>query len=190
MRKTREELLEMCPSWNEDRHDIVKVQYGDIPLYTYTEQDYIMYQNLEDGSIKNLRASNAYIWLKMGDFRRYVTLIGDFIVVNKNGSISSDFGLKIGGIRHNIFSNQMYGLKALSIFRYSGGKVKGFSNKDGLRSPSTKRNTEELSDEIINKILNYDLSDYGNIVRDGLKQCRELYEADKTNLIMEKCFYM
>lgn len=188
MRKTREELLEMCPSWNEDRHDIVKVFYGDIPLYTYTEQDYLKYITEDDTF--NLGAKDAYIWSKMGDFSLYRTLVGDIYLIHNNGSISGDFGVKNGNHHHlcTIYLNQMYGFKSLALIQICTNKVIGFSNIDGIGSPSNNKRTEKMKEETIIKLLNNDISDYGVVVHDFFKQCMSIYNIDKTNHIMEKCF--
>ena len=54
MRMTREELKEKWfPSWNESRHDIVAVNYGDEPLIRYNQEEYEKYQKLT-GTLANL----------------------------------------------------------------------------------------------------------------------------------------
>lgn len=190
MRKTREELLKMHPSWNEEKHDIVKVFYGDIPLYTYTEKDYFKYINLENGTFKNLCTKDAYIWSKMGDFSLYRTLVGDIYLIHNNGSISGDFRVKNGNHNHlcTIHLNQLYSLKSLALIQICTSKVIGFSNIDGIGSPSNNKRTEEMEEETIVKLLNSDISDYGIVVHDFFKQCMSIYNIDKTNHIMEKCF--
>ena len=76
MRLSRNELLEMFPSWNEERHDIVKVFYGDIPLIEWNRAEYEKYSQLE-GTLANIEAVEAYIWTQNGDYSIYRTLIGE-----------------------------------------------------------------------------------------------------------------
>lgn len=190
MRKTREELLKIHPSWNEEKHDIVKVFYGDIPLYAYTAEDYMKYIGLEDGTYKNLCTKDAYIWSQMGDFSLYRTLMGEIYLFHNNGSISGDFRVKNGNYDYpcTINLNQMYGLKSLDLIQICTRKVIGFSNIDGIGSPCIKQKTEEMKDETIIKLLNSDISDYGEVVKDFFKQCLLVYNDNNKNHIMNKCF--
>ena len=83
----------------------------------------------------------------------------------------------------------MYGLKALSILDLKGtGKVKGFCNKDGQGSPANHLSTEALEPEIIKKILNNPMSDYGYGVQKFMETARELYNEEPYNYIMGKTF--
>lgn len=59
MRLTRNELIERYPIWNEARHDIVKVFYGDIPLIEWNKAEYERYSQLE-GTLANIEAVEAY----------------------------------------------------------------------------------------------------------------------------------
>ena len=95
--------------------------------------------------------------------------------------------MKYRGKTYDIILNEMYGLHSLTILRL-GDKVKGFCNKDGQGSPSNKHSTEELNDETILKVLNVDLSDYGESIHKFVKACKDLYNKDNTNYIMDKCF--
>ena len=76
MRQTREELLQQFPSWNENRHDIVKVNYGDEPLIIYKENEYQEYQTLT-GTMANIMCSYAYMYSQNGEYNVYRTLIGE-----------------------------------------------------------------------------------------------------------------
>ena len=95
--------------------------------------------------------------------------------------------VKYYGKTYDIILNEMYGLHSLTILRL-GDKVKGFCNKDGQGSPANKYRTEELDDETILKVLNVDLSDYGESIHKFIKACKDLYDKDNTNYIMDKCF--
>lgn len=185
MRLTREELLDKYPSWNEAKHDIVKVFYGDIPLVVYNEKQYEWFKTLT-GTLANLEAIDAYIYTQNGNYNKYSTLIGD-VYINKDGKVlSGDVRINHHGFIYNIFLNEMYGQHCLSIIRASNG-ITGFSNKDGLRSSCIKKNTKELSDDAIKEILNKQLEDYGESIKKFMAAAKELYEQDKTNYIIEKC---
>lgn len=190
MRLTRNELLEMFPSWNEERHDIVRVFYGDIPLIEWNGAEYERYSKLE-GTLANIEAVEAYIWILNGDYNIYRTLIGEIKIGASGEVLCGDLSVNYGGMVYSIYLNLMYGLRALSIFRNSGAKnISCFSNVDGIRSPSTKANTKELDKDMIEKILNINLSDYGESVRKFIEAVKILYEEDPTNHILEKCWGM
>ena len=53
---------------------------------------------------------------------------------------------------------------------------------------SLGREKKELDDETILKVLNVDLSDYGESIHKFIKACKDLYDKDNTNYIMDKCF--
>lgn len=100
-----------------------------------------------------------------------------------------DLQVKYRGKVYSIYLNLMYGLKSLSIFRNSGAEsFTGFSNADGLSSPCIKSHTKELDRDLIEKVLKVDLSDYGESVRKFMEAVTALYDKDKVNHIMEKCF--
>lgn len=187
MRLTREELLNKYPSWNENKHDIVKVFYGDIPLVVYDEKQYEWFKTLT-GTLANIEAVDAYIYTQNGNYNKYSTLIGD-VYINEEGKVlSGSVQVKHHGLIYNIFLNVMYGRCSFSIMGHTSGNTKGFSNKDGLLSPSIKSHTKELNNETIEKILNTPLKDYGESIQKFMEAAREIYEQDKTNYIMEKCF--
>lgn len=188
MRLSRNELLEMYPIWNETRHDIVKVFYGDIPLIEWNGVRYEKYRQLE-GTLANIEAVEAYIWTQNGDYSIYHTLIGDIKIGASGAVLCGDLQIKYRGKVYNIYLNLMYGLKSLSIFRNSGTEnFTGFSNADGLSSPCIKSHTKELDRDLIEKVLKTDLSDYGESVRKFMRAVIALYDKDKVNHIMEKCF--
>ena len=188
MRITREKLLEKYPSWNESRHDIVAVNYGDEPLIHYDQEEYERYQNYwsKDSIFANTMAANAYIYSKNGTYDIYNTLIGSVHISEDGRVLCGDVNVKYRGKTHNIILNMMYGFKNLDILRLGGKYVVGFSNADGQGSPS--RNTEEMDSETINRILNDPLSDYGIGIQKFMEAARELYAEDTTNHIMEKRF--
>ena len=194
MRLTREELLNKHPIWNEERHDIVKTLYGDEPLIHYDEKEYNKYRDFwsKDNTCANIGAIDAYIYSKNGTYDKYRTLIGEVIISEDGDLLCGDIYVKYGGMRYDIIINNMYGRHSLDILRLSGsGKVLGFSNKDGQGSPSSKRYTDELKDETINKILNSkELNDYGSSISKFINVARNMYNSDKTNYIMDKTFEM
>lgn len=188
MRLTRNELLEKYPNWNEVRHDIVKVFYGDIPLIEWNKAEYEKYSQLE-GTLANIEAVEAYIWTQNGDYSIYRTLIGEIKIGASGAVLCGDLQVKYGGKVYSIYLNLMYGLNSLSIVRNSGAEYfTGFSNEDGLSSPCIKSHTKELDGDLIEKILKVDLSDYGESVKKFMEAVKELYTKDRVNHIMEKCY--
>ena len=188
MRMTREELLEKFPSWNESRHDIMAVNYGDEPLIHYDQGEYERYQNYwsKDKTFANIMAVDAYIYSQNGTYDEYRTLIGKVRIAEDSRVLCGDVNVKYRGKTHNIILNKMYGFKKLDILRLGGDNVVGFSNADGQGSPS--RYTKEMDAETIEKILNDPLSDYGIGIQRFMEAARELYAEDTTNHIMEKRF--
>lgn len=187
MRLTREKLLNKYPSWNEAKHDIVKVFYGDIPLIVYDEKQYEWFKTLT-GTLADIESIDAYIYTQNGNYNKYSTLIGN-VYINEEGKVlSGSVEVRHYIFIYNIFLNQMYGKCCLSIMRNTPSSTTGFSNKDGLSSPSIKSHTKELENKTIEKILNTPLKDYGESIQKFMKAAREVYEQDKTNYIMEKSF--
>ena len=188
MRMTKEELLEKYPSWNESRHDIVAVNYGDEPLIRYNQEEYERYQNYwsKDSIFANIMAADAYIYSQNGTYDEYRTLIGKVHIAEYGRVLCGDVDVKYRGKTHNIILNTMYGFKKLDILRLDGEHVVGFSNADGQGSPS--RYTKEMDTETIERILSDPLSDYGIGIQKFMEAARELYAEDTTNHIMEKRF--
>lgn len=183
MRKSREELLEMHPIWNEERHDIVKVMYGDDPLICYNPT------TMTKDKIKYEDSVRLFIYSQNGSYKFYRTLQGEIGISDNGNVLYGDFSVKYNGMTYDIILNDMYGLHSLTILRLSGsGKVKGWCNKDGQGSPANKMRTEELNDEIIVKVLNSDISDFGESVHKFFDRCIELYNEGTTNYIMDKTF--
>lgn len=184
MRMTREEILEKYP-WNESHHDIVSVNYGDEPLIRYNQEEYEYYQKLT-GTLANIQAVNAFIYVKNGNYNQYRTLIGNVYIAEDGRVLCGDVNVKYRGKVHNVILNKMYGFKKLDVLRLSGDYVVGFSNADGQGSPS--RYTKEMDKDLIERILNDPLSDYGIGIQKFMEAARELYAEDTTNHIMEKRF--
>lgn len=185
-RQTRENLLQLYPSWNENLHDIVKVNYGDEPLIIYDQNEYEKYQALT-GTMANIMCSYAYIYSQNGNFNVYRTLIGETYIKPNGTVLGGNINVKYQGVTNEVFLNRMYGYQSLDILRI-GQHVTGFSNKDGVGSPSI--NSREMDKEVIEKILNFPLKDYGYGVQRFMETAREVYELDTTNYIMEKRFGM
>ena len=80
MRLSNEELKQRYVSdWNDERHDIGRVMYGDDPLIVYDEREYTRYQELT-GTLGNLECANAYIYSQNGKYNLYRTLIGEIYI--------------------------------------------------------------------------------------------------------------
>ena len=189
MRMTREELIKQYPYWNEDRHDIVKAMYGDIPLIVWDKAYYESWSTY-DGTCANIDGVNAYMYSQNGDYYIYRTLIGEIFISTAGKVLGGSITVKYRGISYTVALNLMYGWRALDILKLSGEKVRGFSNKDGTGSPSNSFRTEELDRETIEKILSVDISDYGESVHSFITECTNLYNEDSANYIMEKTFNM
>lgn len=189
MRLPNDELKEKyCTFWNDEKHDIGEVYYGDTPLIHYDEKEYEHFHTLT-GTMANICAVEAYVYFQNGTYDLYRTLIGE-VSISENGTVlHGDINVKYRGKTYNIILNEMYGLHSLTILRL-GDKVKGFCNQDGQGSPANKYRTEELDDETILKVLNVDLSDYGESIHKFVKVCKDLYDKDNKNYIMDKCFNM
>ena len=186
MRMTREELKEKYfPSWNDVRNDVVAVNYGDEPLIRYNQEEYEKYQKLT-GTLANLECSNAYIYSQNGNYNLYRTLIGEVYIAADGRVLCGDVNVKYRGKVHNIILNRMYGFKNLDVLRLSGDYVVGFSNAGGQGSPSIR--TKEMDKDLIERILNDKLEDYGYAIQRFMEAARELYAEDTTNHIMEKRF--
>lgn len=187
MRLSNTELKEKCcTSWNDKKHDIGEVYYGDTPLIHYDEKKYEYFQTLT-GTLANIEAVEAYIYSQNGTYDLYRTLIGEVKIAENGRVLCGNIIIKYYGKTYNIILNEMYGLHSLTILRL-GDKVNGFCNKDGQGSPANKDRTEELDNETILKVLNVDLSDYGESIHNFINACKKLYDKDNTNYIMKKCF--
>lgn len=190
MRKTREELLMDMPIWNENKHDIVKVQYGDDPLTHWNKKMHEWFSTLT-GTLSNIHGVEAYIHSMYGDYYIYDTLIGKSYVKEDGVVLCGDVSIIYRSKRYSIFLNKMYGLSGLTITRIdAGGIVVGFSNVDGQGSPAVRSRTKELDPEIIEKIINNPMKDFGIGIQKLMEEVRRTYEANNNNHIMEKCFNM
>ena len=186
MRMTREELKEKWFTlWNDSLHDIVAVQYGDEPLIKYTQNEYEKFQKLT-GTLANIEAVAAYIYSQNGNYDEYRTLVGSVNIAEDGRVLCGDVNVKYRGKIHNIIINRMYGFYKLDILRMSSGKVIGFSNADGQGSPSIY--TEEMDKDLIERILNDSMEDYGYGIQKFMECAREMYAQDSVNHIMEKRF--
>lgn len=183
MRMTREELLEKYPTWNENRHDICKVKYGDVPLKKWDETEYKKFLEL-DGTLANLMAAEAFVYIQNGDYYIYDTLIGRVCIAVDGRVLHGDINVNYNG-RNSVHLNQMYGLNALDILRI-GQNVVGFSNADGISSPSAY--AKEMEEDVVEKIINAKMEDYGDNIQKFMQTVRELYHKDTTNHITNKLF--
>lgn len=185
MRMTREELKEKYfPSWNDARNDVVAVNYGDEPLIKYRQQQYEEYQKLT-GTLANVECASAYIYSQNGNYDEYRTLVGNVYIAEDGRVLVGDVNVKYRGKTYNIILNRMYGWNKLDVLRI-GSEVVGFSNKEGQGSPS--RYTKEMDKDLIERILNDKMEDYGVGIQKFMQAARELYNEDTTNYIMEKRF--
>lgn len=185
MRKTCEELMrDYYPSWNQEKHNIVEVMYGDSPLIIWNNDEYEKHKKLT-GTLANINAVAAYMYLQNGEYSTYRTLLGEVHINAEGDVLAGDINIQYKGKRYSIILNKMYGWKALDILRI-GQNVVGFSNKDGQGSPS--RNAKELDKDVIEKVINMPLEDYGVAIQKIMRAVRELYYEDQSNFIMEKLF--
>lgn len=187
MRLSNTKLKEKyCTFWNDEKHDIGEVYYEDTPLIHYDEKEYEYFHTLT-GTLANIESVNAYVYSQNGIYDLYNTLIGE-VYISENGTVlHGNINVKYRGKVYTIILHEMYGLHGLTILRLSS-KVKGFCNRDGQGSPTSKYRTEELDNETILKVLNVDLSDYGESIHKFIKACKDLYNKDSTHYIMDKCF--
>lgn len=186
MRKSREELLAMFPSWNEKRSDIVKTLYGDEPLYT---AESFWYKNYLEGygrcpELDAVEATDAVIFDTYGEFDKYQMLAGEIITEhgNSNNPLCGKVYVELNGRTYDVIMNRMYGKQALTILYFGSSGTSGFSNKDGQR---VRLNCKELSKRVIEKVLTNSMEDYGEPVRRFLEVSKELYDMDQTNYIMD-----
>lgn len=185
MRLTEKELLNMHPSWNT-KYDIVKCMYGDTPTWNYNERDREQF-NKQTGTLANIGAIDNYIYLCNGEYNAYITRIGDVKIGIKNNVLCGSINVKYYGKTYSIDLINMYGKQSLDILGLRKNVV-GWCNKYGSGSPASKLATKELDLDIVEKILASKLEDYGEGIQNFMATCREIYNQDKTNYIVDKCF--
>ena len=185
MRLSEEELRAKEPTYSKN-YDIVGIRYGDVPhkIYDENERQWFLKQ---EGTISNICAVDNYIYTQNGEYSDYRTLIGSVKIDTKGKVLCGSINVKYYGKTYNIYLLNMYGEQGLDILRLRNG-VAGWCNKDGLGSPSSKSTTKELDLDIVEKILNLKLEDYGEGIQKFMATCREIHNQDKENYIMEKCF--
>jgi hypothetical protein len=188
MRLTKEELKEKYyPEWNDSKHDIVKVCYGDEPLITWDDDKYSQYKELS-GTLSNIEAIPAYIYTQYDKFSIYTPLIGE-IYISDNILNEVLCGNILVNHTWNISLNLMYGLVSLTITKNSGSNFVGFRTKDGICSPMLAKHTKAMSENIIYSVFNHkSLQDYGIGVQKFMEACRKVYYSYPDNYILENCF--
>ena len=188
MRKTRLELLADVPCWNEQKHDIVKVSYGDEPLIHWDNEKHECFAKLV-GTLSNINAVDAYIHAVNGDYYIYDTLIGKSYIKEDGTVLCGNVNVAYRGKRYSIYLNKMYGLNGLTITRIDAdGMIVGFSNIDGQGSSTSRNHTKEADSEIIEKIINNQMEDYGVGIQKLMEAIRKTYYSNTQNHIMEQCF--
>ncbi|MDR2043437.1 MAG: hypothetical protein LBQ15_03540, partial [Clostridium sp.] len=176
MRLSREELLKKCfTSWNEKKHDIVRVLHGDDPMVCWNKEYYEGWYCTLTGSLANTEAVEAYMWHVNGDYNIFRTLVGDVYITAEGKMLGGGIHLKHRGMIYNVHLGLMYGARALDILGISHTGVKGFSNKDGLGSPASKMNTKELDAETAEKVFATDLRDFGESIRKFMGEAVKLW---------------
>ena len=186
MRLTKEQLKhKYYPQWNEDGGDIVKICYGDDPLIVWDEREYTRYSKLSH-TLANIEAVKAYIYTQYGSYNMYRTLLGEICISNSALKEVLCGDIHING--YNITLNMMYGLVSLTITKAGILNVIGFRTRDGIHSARLRKNTKELKKEQILKVLDSDISDYGNSIHKFMDVCRSVYERYPENFILEGCF--
>lgn len=190
MRLTKKELKEKYyPEWNDTRHDIVRVCYGDDPLIVWDNNEYTRYSKLSD-TLANIEAINAYMYTQYGSYNIYRTLIGEICISNSalKEVLCGNIHIGRGGQGYDITLNMMYGNIGLTIMKHGILNSVGFRTKDGIHSVRLLKNTKELKREQILSILNVDLSDYGLSIHKFMEACRKVYYSYPDNYILENCF--
>lgn len=176
MRMTREELFDKYyTSWNEEKHDIVACNYGDIPLVCWDGKEYEKHRQL-DGSLSNVGAVYAYMYMMNGAYDLYRPLIGETYIAHDGKVLGGSLVVKHRGKSVHIDMNNMYGRKGLSVMKI-GMEVVGWRNEDGNRSPSIQ--TKEMDIDTVKEIINMKLEDYGIGVQAFMEKARELFEESK-----------
>ena len=167
--------------------DIIAVEYGDIPSSNYTQKDYDRWQKLS-GTLSNIGAVDAHIFTCFGQYSVYNTRIGKVYIDSTGDVLCGSISIRCRGNVYNVYLNLMHNLNGLDVIGLRAGGVVGYSNKDGLGSPSRKHNTREISVDVLESILNDPLNDYGEGIQRFMDSVRKSYLLDKTNHIMEKTF--
>lgn len=188
MRMTEEELESKLPFMFRPDGDIVAVEYGDIPAHTYMDSNY-QYWRGQKGTLSNISAVDAYMYAVNGCYHVYSTLIGFVNIDVKGNVLCGNISVKHRGKSYTIHLNLMYGLKSLSIMHIGSSYVTGFTNSDGQSSPTRKANTKEIDKDILEKIINDPLKDFGVGIQLFMEAVRKTYELDPVNRIMDKCFH-
>lgn len=182
MRKTAEELKEDFPWMEGSKRDIVGVHYGDVPYCSWNKEEYEKWSKLS-GTVSNIQAVDAYIYKAYGDYDIYSPEVGRIAIDDKGNLLHGDVNVVYRGKVYTIYVNRMYGLNSLTILGLTG-QVEGFSNKNGMASPS--KSTKEMDREKIEHVLNVPLKDYGKSVQQLMKVAREMYSSDPENYILQK----
>ena len=189
MRKSKQELLEWCPGWNEKTHDIVKVFYADIPLTHYDEGEYQRYQAWakESSELGAIGGVEAYIYAMNGTYDIYHTFMGDIKIHEDGNVLCGDITFKVGQSKYTLAINRMYGWNGLSIHKHHHdiGCI-AFVNNNGGGATSAK--IKELDKDIVEKVLNKEFPDYGIGVQKFMEAAREVYKIDPVNHILERPF--
>lgn len=183
MRLTMEQLIEKFPSWNHAHSDIIAVNYGDAPAVYYTQEECRKFKDLTE-TLKNMYGVDVHIYEQYGNYGKYSTFAGTVYIKENGYVLSGNVKVRYGGKYYSIFLNRMYGSKGLDVLRYGPGSIVGFSNKDGQGSPS--RYTKEIDVDLLERVLNDPMEDYGIGIQQFMKAARELYSEDRTNYILEK----
>lgn len=187
MRKTKEELLEKFPYWNEERNDVVTTLYGDEPLCRYDQYKYKLYTDCYDSTLAAVLFGDAWIWSIHGDFDDYRLINGGMRVRADGKILWADLNVHYSGRTYELCLDQLYDKSKLSIIWIGQDTVKGWRNFATACPSRIEGKNKELSDEEIYHVLNSkDWRDFGYDVQRCRRRCVELYELDKTNHYLDE----
>lgn len=181
IRLSKEYLTGRFPSWN-DKQDIVKVMYGDEPLYIV---DRVV--ETDNSTINNIFGVQNYIFTRNGKYAKYRTLIGE-IAINAEGNVLyGELGIKYRRKMHRVFLTNMYGRRILKIICvYHGGHIKGWSNFKIISLSGFLKLNDELPIKTVNKLFQQkDLKDYGESVQKFVAECSSIVEESDNHFLDE-----
>jgi hypothetical protein len=83
-----------------------------------------------------------------------------------------------GGKPHTILIDMTHGRNGLTVMRIGVKKVSIYRNSDGQGSPTLQKYTADMKEEVVNKVLNDPLKDYGVGIQKFMKTARKLWLSE------------
>lgn len=151
---------------------------------TYGENEHQQFLRQEE-TTQDFSAIDDYIFITNGEYSEYKYSIGTIAITTNGEILYGDIKVKHYGKTYDIDLINMYGKQGMDIVRHGTNAI-GWSNEDGMGSLIPKSRTKELDLYIVEKILNLKLEDYDENIQKFMATCREIYNQDKTNYIMDK----